>query len=135
MTDKLTKKQRSYLMSQVRPQNSLIELTVFSFLRRKGIHFQKHYKRAPGTPDIAKPSEKKAVFVHSDFWHGWRYPVWAHTLSNDFWRTKIEQNRKRDQRKIKQLRALGWEVMVIWEHSLKRREEATLERIADFLKG
>jgi len=122
-------------MSRVRPKNSKIEKLIFSYLRKRGIHFQRHYKNAPGTPDIARPSEKKAVFVHSDFWHGWRYPTWAHKLSNEFWRTKINQNRIRDRRKIRQLRSLGWKVSVIWEHSLKRKREATLSRIADFLKG
>jgi DNA mismatch endonuclease (patch repair protein) len=134
MTDKLTKMQRSYLMSQVRPVNSRIELLVFSHLRKLHIHFLKHYKKVPGTPDIARPLEKKAVFIHSDFWHGWRFPTWSHKLPSDFWRQKISMNRARDQKKLRQLRSSGWSAMVVWEHSLKREPEATLSKIAAYLE-
>ena len=134
MADHLTKKQRSLLMSRVRSKNSKIELMVFAYLRKQGIHFQKHYKNTPGTPDIARPSERKAVFVHSDFSHGWQNPRWSHKLSSDFWRDKITKNRMRDQRKIRQLRSLGWSVMVVWEHSLKHDFENTMKRASHFLR-
>lgn len=134
MADHLTKKQRSSLMSRVRPKNSKIERWVFAHLRKKKIHFQKHYKKAPGTPDVARPSKKKAVFVHSDFWHGWQYPKWSHRLPSDFWREKIATNRMRDQRKMRQLRSMGWSVMVVWEHSLKRDFESALNKVCRFLR-
>ena len=134
MADHLSKKQRSALMSRVGPKNSKIEIIVFSHLRKNKIHIQKHYKKVPGTPDIAKPSEKKAVFVHSDFWHGWQYPKWSKKLSSNFWRQKISANRKRDQRKLRQLRVMGWSVIVVWEHSLKKNTEITLKRVSDFLR-
>jgi len=135
MPDHLTKQQRSRLMSHVRPKNSKIELLVFSALQRNKIYFQKHYKNAPGTPDMARPSEKKAVFIHSDFWHGWQLPKWQHKLSKDYWREKITENRKRDQRKIRQLRSRGWKVMVIWEHSIKKNFEFTIKKLITFLKS
>lgn len=107
---------------------------MFKQLRGAGIYFQKHYKKAPGTPDIACPSKKKAIFIHSDFWHGWRLSTWYDKLPNDFWREKITQNRLRDQRKIRQLRGQGWAVLVIWEHSLKRDFEKTIKKVARFLQ-
>lgn len=134
MPDHLTKEQRSALMSRVRSKNSRIERDVFAHLRKQGIHFQKHYKKVPGTPDIARPSERKAVFVHSDFWHGWQYPRWSHKLSSDFWRDKIAKNRIRDQRKIRQLRSLGWSMMVVWEHSLKTDPERAMNKLSCFLR-
>ena len=134
MADHLTKKQRSSLMSRVRPKNSKIELMVFAHLRKRGIYFQRHYKRAPGTPDIARPSDRIAVFIHSDFWHGWQFPRWSHRLSSDFWREKIATNRQRDQRKIRELRSMGWSVMVVWEHTLKRDSERTLNKVSRFLQ-
>jgi len=133
MPDHLTKKQRSSLMKKVRPKNSKIEQIVFRGLRKQKIYFQKHYKRVAGTPDIAKPSLKKAVFIHSDFWHGWQYPRWSHKLSNDFWRDKISKNRERDRRKTRQLRQMGWKVMVVWEHTLKNDPEGTIKRVCKFL--
>jgi len=121
-------------MQRVGPKNSKLELSVFSALRKRGIYFQRHYKRVPGTPDIARPSDRKAVFVHSDFWHGWQYPRWAHKLSSDFWREKMEANRARDQRKIRQLRSMGWSVIVVWEHALKRDFDGQMNRLARFLQ-
>jgi len=134
MPDHLTKEQRSSLMSKVRSKNSKIERNIFQGLRRHKISFQRHYKRVPGTPDIAKPSLKKAVFIHSDFWHGWQYPRWSHKLSSDFWRDKISNNRKRDRIKTRQLRRLGWDVLVVWEHTLKNDPEGTIQTVCDFLK-
>ena len=135
MPDHLTKEQRSYLMRQVRSKGSKIERMVFLEMRRSEIYFQMHYKRVPGTPDLARPSEKKAVFIHSDFWHGWRLPAWSHKLPSNFWREKLSANRARDRRKLRQLRALGWTAIVVWEHSLKKEPEVTLARIADFLSA
>jgi len=134
MPDHLTKEQRSSLMRKVRPKNSKIERVMFQGLRKHGIYFQRHYKRIPGTPDIAKPSLKKAVFIHSDFWHGWQYPRWSHKLSSEFWREKITKNRMRDQRKIRQLRSLGWSVMVVWEHSLKCDFGSAMKKVSHFLQ-
>lgn len=133
MPDHLTKEQRSELMRHVRPKNSKIELLVFSFLKKNKIHFQRHYRRVPGTPDIARPSEKKAVFIHSDFWHGWQYPRWKHKLNSDFWRDKMEKNRARDQRKLRQLRRMGWRVLIVWEHSLKRDFDSEMKKLRQFL--
>jgi len=134
MSDRLSKKQRSYLMSRVKSKGSKIEYLVFSYLRKRHIHFQRHYRRAPGTPDIARPSEKKAVFIHSDFWHGWQYPRWRNTLTSEFWRDKIESNRRRDKITVRRLRSAGWKVLTVWEHSLKKDLADTIDRICDFLK-
>ena len=70
MVDKVTKEKRSEMMSKIRSSNTKIELAVFKRLKKRGIYFQKHYKKAPGTPDIALPRKKKAVFIDGDFWHG-----------------------------------------------------------------
>lgn len=133
MPDHLTKEQRSSLMRKVRPKNSKIERIMFRGLRKHGIYFQRHYKRVPGTPDIAKPSLKKAVFIHSDFWHGWQFPRWSHKLSSNFWLDKISKNRKRDKRKTRQLRTMGWEVLIVWEHTLKNDLESSILKVCEFL--
>ena len=135
MPDHLTKEQRSSLMKKVRPKNSKIERIVFQGLKKQRIYFQKHYKRVPGTPDIAKPSLKKAIFIHSDFWHGWQYPRWRNTLTSEFWRNKIESNRRRDKKTVRRLRSAGWKVLTVWEHSLKKNFVGTIDRVCDFLKN
>ena len=36
----------------------------------------------------------------------------------DFWKSKIEQNSKRDERNWRKLRSQGWRVIVVWECQL-----------------
>ena len=132
--DRITKAQRSYIMSRIRSKNTKIELTVFRELRRRGIHFQKHYKRVPGCPDVAMPARKIAIFIDGDFWHGYRYPAWRAILPSDFWRSKIERNRARDVRNFRRLRYRGWKVLRVWGHELIKDEEETMKRILRFAK-
>lgn len=131
--DIFSKEKRSLIMSRVRSQNTNFELAVFGALKRSKIRFSKHYSKIPGKPDIVIVSKKIAVFLDSDFWHGWRYPQWRHKLNGEFWTTKIETNRKRDLKVNKILRKTGWKVLRIWEHQLKKDEAAAVERIIRFL--
>jgi DNA mismatch endonuclease (patch repair protein) len=120
-------------MSRIKSKNTKIEVFVFRELRRAGVHFQKHYKRCPGRPDVCVPSRKLAVFIDGDFWHGYRYPAWKHKLPSEFWTNKIERNRARDRKNFSRLRRSGWRVMRVWEHELQRHADQTTERIIDFL--
>ena len=46
-------------MSRIRSTNTHLEKTVFRFLWRNKIHFQRHYRKAHGNPDIALPRKRK----------------------------------------------------------------------------
>lgn len=70
MADIFSSEKRREVMSRIRGKNTKAELIVFRYLRKEGVYFQKHYKRAPGSPDIALPRKKRAVFIDGDFWHG-----------------------------------------------------------------
>ena len=131
--DRLTPNQRSYTMSRIRQSDTAFEKSVFLQLRRRHVYFRKHYKKVIGKPDIALPNKKRAVFLHSDFWHGWQYSRWKGILPSRFWIDKIERNRKRDQKVTRSLRRLGWDVLVIWEHSLRSDSERAIQRITKFL--
>lgn len=131
--DIFTLEKRSEIMSKIKSKNSLIEKSIFSFLRNNKIHFQKHYTRVVGKPDIAIPSKRKVVFIDSDFWHGWRYSLWKNKLNSDFWVKKIETNKRRDKFVNSKLRKIGWSVMRVWEHDLKKSKEKTLNNIRTFL--
>ena len=45
--------------------------------------------------------------------------------NQDYWRPKILRNVERDQKNVEELKALGWNVITVWECELKRavREE------------
>lgn len=128
MPDRLTPAQRSYCMSRVKSKDTSIEKTVRSMLHKRGFRFRKHVKDLPGKPDIVFPKERLAVFIDGDFWHGYRFPLWEHTL-NDFWRNKITGNRERDQRNFRKLRRAGWRVIRVWGHEVEKNIEACVSRI------
>lgn len=62
------------------------------------------------------------IFVDSNFWHGWQYPKWKKKLTSNFWINKIESNRRRDRRNNRTLKKMGWRVIRIWEHQLKKHK-------------
>lgn len=55
------------------------------------------------------------------FWHGCpKHMTWPKTRAT-FWKAKIEGNRARDRRVNRELRALGWTVIRVWEHELAKK--------------
>jgi len=101
-------------MSRIHATNTQLEKRVFKYLQRKRIHFQRHYSRALGNPDIALPRKKKAVFIDGDFWHGWKFKEKSQRLPKEYWREKIERNIKRDEQNKRALRGDGWRVLRVW---------------------
>jgi DNA mismatch endonuclease (patch repair protein) len=85
-------------------------------------------KELPGCPDFVFQRKRVAVFVDGDFWHGWHYPTWEHKL-NPYWRNKIAGNRRRDQYNFRKLRRMGWEVIRLWEHTIKNDFLGSISKI------
>jgi DNA mismatch endonuclease (patch repair protein) len=133
MPDPLTPEQRKRCMSKVKSKNTDIELVVRSELHRRGLRFRIHVKTLPGTPDIVFPKAKIAIFVDGDFWHGYRFPDWESKLP-EFWRVKIANTRKRDQRNFRRLRRMGWSVIRIWQHSIEYNLGLCVERIVSTVR-
>lgn len=133
MADRVSKEVRSRIMSRIRGKGTSLEKFVFRELRKRKIHFQPNYRRARGTPDVALPKWKIAIFLDGDFWHGYRYPTWRHKIPQQFWRDKIERNRARDRKTFAHLRKKGWRVLRVWEHEVKNRPEETIRKIVKFI--
>ena len=106
------------------------ELVVRKLLRKIGFPgYRLDWKKAPGHPDIAYPGRKIAIFVHGCFWH--RCPVCKKKVprkNRPYWLAKFERNVRRDERIKAELEELGWKVIVIWEHQLKKDEIEATER-------
>lgn len=53
------------------------------------------------------------------------------TTNHDFWVKKIRRNKERDKEEQKQLAAMGWHCITVWECELKpSKREETLDSIA-----
>ena len=128
--DSLTEKARSTLMSKIKSKNTKFERDfIASLSKATRKEFQTHVATLRGKPDIVFPNDKICIFLDSDFWHGWYYPRWKHLLKNDFWRQKIEANRRRDKRNNLYLRRSGWTVLRFWEHKIKAKRGTIIESI------
>lgn len=132
MADIFSKSKRKEIMSKIRATNTCAEKIVYGYLRKEGVYFQKHYKGVEGTPDIALPRKKKAVFIDGDFWHG-RYTEKVPQAT--FWRMKIASNIRRDQKVNAILVEKGWRYIRIWESDIKRKSSSAqaLISIKEFL--
>ena len=130
----LTKSQRSYCMSQVKNTGTDIEQAVWSSLKKRRLPFETNSKHLPGKPDVVFPRAMVAVFIDGDFWHGYRFPNWRDQVS-EFWQTKIEINRRRDQRNFRKLRRLGWRVVRVWQHQVEQDLESCVDRIKTVIQS
>ncbi len=136
-TDPLSTAERSARMAKVRGTgNKSIEELVEAALFENGIvGWEKHPKGIVGKPDFYFPAEHVAIFVDGCFWHA--CPVCNRnvpTARGEFWRNKIDENRRRDNRQRRLLRRQGYHVIRVWEHQLRadtwlKRLQAMLRRV------
>lgn len=122
--DRLSKSQRSELMSRIRCRGTGPEEAMASILRRLGFSFRTNPKGLPGNPDfvVRDGSGGLAVFVHGCFWHGCRRHFRLPKSRTEHWREHIRKNRVRHVRNARRLRSLGYRIAVVWEHDLARKK-------------
>lgn len=119
---KKTAEQISYNMSRVKNKDSEIELMLRRELWKRNIRYRKNVKTIFGKPDIAFKGKKIAVFVDSEFWHGYD---WEHRKDDiksnrDFWIPKIERTIQRDLEVNAHLESEGWLVLRFWGKEIKK---------------
>lgn len=121
-------------MARIGGKDTAPELRVRRLLHAMGYRFRLHRTNLPGKPDIVLPRFGTVIFIHGCFWHG--HPRCRRatfpTTNAQFWRTKITKNKSRDTRVRRQLRQLGWKVLVLWQCSLGD-EHALRLRLSTFL--
>ena len=115
--DIFSKEKLSWNMSRIRSTNTKPEVLVRSFMHKNGFRFRLHVKTLPGHPDIVLPKYKTAVEVRGCFWH--RHPSCKFTTmpssNTEFWEEKFKRNVERDKKHAKELKTLGWHLIVVWE--------------------
>jgi DNA mismatch endonuclease, patch repair protein len=123
-------------MQAVRRHDTAPEMTVRHLLHAMGYRFRLHRKDLPGTPDIVLPRYRTIVLVHGCFWHGHEQCRRAKAPLNnaETWRAKIEANRARDVRNVAALRALAWDVLVVWECEVRDQVQLA-SRLREFLSA
>ena len=115
--------------------NTKPERRLRSLLRAAGYPgYRLHWKKAPGTPDIAYPGRHVAIFVNGCFWH--RCPRCQPALpksNTEFWRRKFLRNQERDARKVREVEEAGWTAITAWECQIRTEPLAVAQRIVELL--
>jgi DNA mismatch endonuclease (patch repair protein) len=131
MVDTFSKAKRSEIMAANRGHgNRSTEMRLCTLLTASGVTgWRVHATDIIGKPDFVFDTEKLAIFVDGCFWHGCSKCRVLPKTNQEFWEAKIKATIARDKRVTRRLRYLGWHVIRIWEHELKRRPSATVDRI------
>ena len=118
-------------MRNVHNKDSQIELALRRELWSRGLRYRKNVNRIFGKPDIAFIGLKIAVFVDSEFWHGydWENKQSEIKSNRDFWVPKIERNMQRDLEVTARLQTDGWTVIRIWGKEIKHDVVSVADRI------
>ena len=121
-------------MSAIRSRNTKLEAGFLRWLSAKvypkGLRYRKNSTNHFGKPDIVFVSKKVAIFLDSCFWHGCQRHYKPPTTNKKYWAEKISRNKKRDAAVNREYRKMGWLVMRVWEHELKKDGEKVASRIA-----
>ncbi|WP_181773498.1 very short patch repair endonuclease [Amycolatopsis pittospori] len=106
-------------MSKQKSRNTKIEIELRKALFAAGLRYRVHRRPVKGVrreADIVFGSARVAVFVDGCFWHGCpEHATWPKNNA-EFWRTKIETNRRRDLDTDARLAEAGWLAVRVWEH-------------------
>ncbi len=118
-------------MRRTRGRDTAAEMPIRGALHRRGLRFYVDRPPLPENPrrraDIVFPTARVAVFVDGCFWHGCpEHASWP-KANAEWWRTKIEANRRRDSATDESLRSAGWKVVRVWEHE---DPEVAADRVA-----
>ena len=132
-----SKETRSFNMSRIKGKNTKPEILVRKYLFSKGLRYRLYSKTLPGKPDIVLLKYHTVIFIHGCFWHGHegcRYFVIPKTRT-EWWLNKINTNRENDRKNGELLKDMGWNVITVWECSLrKEKRESTLNDILNIIK-
>lgn len=117
----LTKSER---MARIRSRDTQPELVTRSLLHRLGYRFRVNVRSLPGTPDIANKRQRLAILVHGCFWHLHPGCVLARRPRRNtaYWEPKLQRNVERDAEIQRELRQIGYRVLVVWECETRKRD-------------
>jgi DNA mismatch endonuclease (patch repair protein) len=127
-------------MSAIRSVANKTEVALGRRLHSLGLRYRK-YASIHGKPDLVFPTERVAVFVDGDYWHG-RLLVERgqralraslrrlKPTARQYWTTKFTRRVQRDADVTSTLQSEGWCVIRLWESDVKRDIDRAATKIA-----
>ena len=118
--DNLSRRRRSELMARIKGKDTQPEMIVRKIVFAMGRRYRLHVRELPGAPDLVFPRDRKVIFVHGCFWHPHGHCHRGHTPTSrlEYWKPKLDGNRRRDLRNRQRLRRAGWTLLTIRECQL-----------------
>lgn len=131
MTDTVSKRKRSEIMSSVRSKDTKMEIVFRKMLWQKGVRYRKNSLKYFGKPDLVLKKYKTVIFLDSCFWHGCKTHCRMPATRKAYWVAKIERNIQRDKEVRLYYKKKGWKIFRIWEHNIN--EDAKLLSVINSL--
>lgn len=135
--DKISKEQRSRIMSKIHGKDTKPEIKLRKLLWNKGYRYRKNYKLLEGTPDIVLIKYRIAIFIDGEFWHGYHWRTLKNKIGSNrgYWIPKIERNIKKDREVNEVLKSKGWKVLRFWTKKILKEPEICMEEIIKEILG
>jgi len=129
--DRFPKEKRSEIMSKIRGKWTKPERRLHNILKGLKVRHKMHPKMF-GNPDAVLKDARVVIFVDGCFWHGCPRHFRLPETNRDFWKRKIERNRKRDREVTRKLINMGYRVIRLWECQLSSASlRAAVARLSD----
>jgi len=133
--DRINAQKRSENMSKIKSRDTLLELKVRRHLFSLGYRYRIHYP-LQGKPDIVFPLKKIAIFVNGCFWHLHGCKNSSIPKSNtEFWKSKLESNKTRDNENVQSLKKHGWKILTLWECKLESNYMEELKKTINLIES
>lgn len=112
-------------------RDTAAEMALRSVLHRRGLRFRVDQAPIRGVrrrADIVFRKARVAVYVDGCFWHCCPvHGTWP-KANAEWWREKLETNRRRDADTDRKLRDVGWIPVRVWEHEDPRQAADRIEQ-------
>ena len=128
MADTISKTKRSAVMRAIKSKNTGLEMAFRTELWKIGLRYRVNYS-LPGKPDLVFVQPRLLVFLDSCFWHGCRWHCRMPKSNVRYWTKKIARNRRRDRSVTEECQRLGWQVLRLWEHSIRQDLSGCVARV------
>ena len=134
---KKTPEQITKNMKAVKNKGSVIEEMLMHELWSRGLRYRRNVTGIYGKPDIVFSKKKIAVFVDSEFWHGFNWDERKQDFKSnrDFWIPMIERNIQRDIEVNDRLTEEGWIVLRFWGNDIKKHLMECADKIEQAVRN
>jgi DNA mismatch endonuclease (patch repair protein) len=129
-------KRVSERMKLVKAKGTIIEKRMQSILRKLKIRHTRHPKMF-GHPDFLLKETQILIFCDSSFWHGRHVKDLSgesFRRNREFWRRKINDNKRRDSRNNRILRKKGYSVQRFWDTDIMGNKDKVIRKLKRALR-